>query len=302
VPGWCSLSELTLRQLLSCDPGPFAEAALGWREWAGQIDETAEVFVGAARDLEGAWPQGEGAEVAHARAAALRAELSSAYLPAVRIGQALQRLADGMVQLRDWALVLVAEARAGGFEVDVVAGTVSAPLDAYRSGSPGRTAELVNGYHNDLVTLLARARGLDDEVVREIAANLPDPVLGFGTAAPAAVGRSEVERMRGRLPADVRLWWQSLTPVQQEQVIADFPDLLGWLDGVPAVDRDRANRLRLDSGRAALRGRAEEIRQQIADLRHGRPGTPATTLIRRCAKSWLRCRRSWTGWARSRRP
>jgi Alpha/beta hydrolase len=260
------VSELTLQQLLSCDPAPYAQAAVAWQEWAKEIDNTAELFIRAARDLGDAWPEGEGAEATHRRAAALRDELSNAYQPAQRIGYALQRLADGMAQLRDWAGDLVARAGGHGLEVDVAAGTVTAPLDMYRSGSPAHTTALVNGYHNDLTTLLARARGLDDAITREIVANVPDPVLGFGTAIPQAIGRPQVERLLGRSPAVVRLWWQGLTPTQQDQAIHDFPNLVGWLDGVPATDRNTANRLRLQRDAADLQQRAEEIRRQITDL------------------------------------
>ncbi len=34
------MSELTLQQLLSCDPTPFTEAAMAWQECAEQIDKT----------------------------------------------------------------------------------------------------------------------------------------------------------------------------------------------------------------------------------------------------------------------
>lgn len=70
----------------------------------------------------------------------------------------------------------------------------------------------------------------------------------------------------------VQAWWQTLTPMQQEQIIHDFPDLVGWLDGLPATDRDTANRLRLVNDLAGLRQRAEQIRQQIATMKEGLGG------------------------------
>jgi Alpha/beta hydrolase len=265
------VSELTLQQLLSCDPAPFIEAAVAWQEWAEEVDNMAEVFIRGIRDLGDAWPDGDAAEAARMRAAALRDELSNAYQPAQQIAQALRRLADGMVQLRDYAEIVVAGARADGYEVDAGAGTVTAPVYVY--GDPtGRTSTLVNSYSTDLTAILQRARGLDDDVAREIAAHLPDPVLGFGTAVPPPINRFEVEALRDRIPEYVHQWWQSLTPTQQEQVIRDFPELVGWLDGVPADDRNTSNRLCLDNDLARLRQRAEDIRQRIADLQHGPAG------------------------------
>ncbi len=38
-------------------------------------------------------------------------------------------------------------------------------------------------------------------------------------------------------------WWKSLTDRQHELYIKAFPQVIGWLDGLPAPDRDRANRL-----------------------------------------------------------
>lgn len=134
------MSELTLRQLLSCDPAPYWEAAVAWQEWAEEVDTMAEVFIRGVRDLGDAWPEGDGAEAARLRAAGLRDELSNAYEPAQRIGWALRRLADGMVQIREYAETIIGGARACGLEVDGE-GTVIAPLDIpQRLAGAGRIA------------------------------------------------------------------------------------------------------------------------------------------------------------------
>jgi Alpha/beta hydrolase len=265
------LSELTLHQLLSCDPAPYVEAAAAWEEWAEEVDTMAEVYIRGVRDLGDAWPDGDAAEAARWRAAALRDELSNAYQPAQQIGWALRQLADGMVQIRDYTETILAGARACGLEVDE-AGAVTAPLDMYRSGSPEEAARLVDGYANDLNSVLERARGLDDQIAQWIAAMMPDPVLGFGTAASRPISRSEVELQRRLPPWVVQAWWHTLTPMQQEQVIHDFPELVGWLDGVPADDRNTANRLHLDNDLSALNQRAEDLRQRVADLQDGPSG------------------------------
>lgn len=41
-------------------------------------------------------------------------------------------------------------------------------------------------------------------------------------------------------------WWKSLTPEQQSNYLALYPDRIGPLDGLPATVRDEANRLALD--------------------------------------------------------
>ena len=53
-------------------------------------------------------------------------------------------------------------------------------------------------------------------------------------------------------PADVRRWWDDLTPAQRRWLVATEPGWLGPRDGVPAAYRDLANRLLLDEQRAEL--------------------------------------------------
>jgi hypothetical protein len=53
-------------------------------------------------------------------------------------------------------------------------------------------------------------------------------------------------------PAEVRHWWDALTPDQRRWLIATQAAWLGPLDGVPAAYRDLANRLLLEDRRAEL--------------------------------------------------
>lgn len=49
-----------------------------------------------------------------------------------------------------------------------------------------------------------------------------------------------------KAPADaVNSWWTSLSPTLRGELIEDYPQLLGNRDGIPAADRDHANRLYL---------------------------------------------------------
>ncbi|MEI5010614.1 alpha/beta hydrolase [Streptomyces sp. PmtA] len=43
-------------------------------------------------------------------------------------------------------------------------------------------------------------------------------------------------------PADRKKWWDGLTDVQREEYLASYPDVIGNLDGIPALTRDEANR------------------------------------------------------------
>jgi hypothetical protein len=83
--------------------------------------------------------------------------------------------------------------------------------------------------------------------------------------------RREVEAQRRRDPKAVSTWWRALTPEQQEHALNQFPALVGALDGVPAVGRDRANRRVLDEMRERLVARSEQMADRIADLRAHHP-------------------------------
>jgi hypothetical protein len=130
------------------------------------------------------------------------------------------------------------------------------------------TARTVTQIGDELQDLLVRAQRLDDETTQAVRSNIPAPGFGFGSQAAWAVPRDTVAQQQGRTPAEVRDWWQTLSPEQQEQVIRDYPDLFGWLNGVPAADRDHANRLNLASRLDALGQREVELTRKIAEARH----------------------------------
>jgi hypothetical protein len=95
--------------------------------------------------------------------------------------------------------------------------------------------------------------------LRDIAAGLASNGLGAG--GPAGTGSAGTGSAGpgtaglgmpgcGAAPADVRRWWDGLSPAQRHALLAAEPAAIGSLDGVPVADRDLANRLRLDDQRA----------------------------------------------------
>ncbi|NUR70974.1 MAG: hypothetical protein HOU81_09145 [Hamadaea sp.] len=92
-------------------------------------------------------------------------------------------------------------------------------------------------------------------------------------------------------PVAVREWWRSLSKTQRDLLILSSPERIGRLDGVPAADRDRANRellrheqdrlttlldsLRADPNADRERDRVERTLAGLATLadRLARPGT-----------------------------
>ncbi|MEQ4610938.1 alpha/beta hydrolase [Streptomyces cavourensis] len=89
-------------------------------------------------------------------------------------------------------------------------------------------------------------------------------------------------------PAERKAWWAGLTDGQREEYLAVYPDLIGNLDGIPALVRDAANRdnLQLLMGELAGRGDADAV-TKLAALREidrqlravPKPGEPPMYLL-----------------------
>ncbi|MFG2922034.1 alpha/beta hydrolase [Streptomyces sp. NPDC048305] len=93
---------------------------------------------------------------------------------------------------------------------------------------------------------------------------------------------------RDASPADRRDWWAGLTQEQREEYLAVYPDLIGNLDGIPALVRDAANRDNLQLLIGELSGRDDEkAMTQLAGLREidrqlgaaPKPGEPPMMLL-----------------------
>ncbi|WNF28499.1 alpha/beta hydrolase [Streptomyces sp. C11-1] len=59
-------------------------------------------------------------------------------------------------------------------------------------------------------------------------------------------------------PAERKKWWDALTDEHREEYLAVYPDLIGNLDGIPALVRDAANRDNLQLLMGKLEGRDDE--------------------------------------------
>jgi hypothetical protein len=260
------MSALTLRQLLASDVTPWHSAAETWQQLAQRVDDAAERLIRGTRDLPHVWPSGAGASAGHERAARLRTELSNVYNPAKRIFDAMDHHAYGMSTLRRQAEEILAAARQAGFTVDTATLDITAPAAFYQGGMLDPTARAIGGLTSDLRSVVEQARALDDSTANAITVNVPAAGAAFGLSRLDPVTAADLRAQAGRTPAEVNGWWSALTPEQQEQAILDHPDLVGWLDGVPATDRDPANRAILASETAALTGRLTEIDNRLSYL------------------------------------
>lgn len=254
------MAGLTLQALYDAGADRVAASSQAWLGMAEDLDNATESLIRGSRDLEDAWPAGPASLAAHGKVAGIRGEASNAYQPCRRIGEALREHADTVRSLQEMLRGITTEAAGAGFDVDIATGTVRAPQHMYAgSTSPHLIGHQVSAYVSQLQGVLDRAADLDRRTCAVLSANLPDVRTGFGSLSAPAIGEAAVQAQRGRPPAEVNAWWQGLTPEQQEQVLADHPALAGALDGVPAADRDTANRTVLSSDITALTDRRNAL-------------------------------------------
>ncbi|WP_084993503.1 alpha/beta hydrolase [Streptomyces sp. S8] len=124
--------------------------------------------------------------------------------------------------------------------------------------------------------------------------------LGAGTATwtdaagdaaavrEAAYGYLERDIPTDAPPAERKAWWAGLTEGRREEYLAVYPDLIGNLDGIPALVRDAANRdnLQVLMGELAGRDDADAV-TKLAALREidrqlravPKPGEPPMYLL-----------------------
>lgn len=253
------MSGLTLRDVLDFRPDPWHESAQVWGRLAQGIDDAAEQLIRGSRDLVHVWPDGRASAAAVGKGETLRAEVSNAYNPARRVADALEQHAYAMVGLRRQAEEIVAAARVAGYQVDMVTGATAPPPSADMAGGLDRSSRATESVLRYLPTVVEYARAQDDATANAIAVNVPSPRVGFGSGQLGGVSRGVLEAQAGRSPAEVQAWWESLTPLQQEQALREFPDLVGQLDGIPISDRDVANRTVLERERGLLQQQLSEI-------------------------------------------
>lgn len=209
-----------------------------------------------------------------------------------RIGEQLRRIvagasavrrgvadtADSIAALHDGIAMAEALATANGFFVgvdgtvtDIAPPVVAAELvETVRRERTAISAEVVDR----LEQVLRRATLLDTDLAQLLARAIADQIddgaattLGSAALAGQLAGDLPVPAPPdGGAVGDNAGWWASLTPAEQSEVTRNNPAWIGNLDGIPAADRDTANRALLDTGRAALDNEIAATEARLADL------------------------------------
>lgn len=196
--------------------------------------------------------EGRAADAARISVAATRAELVAHAEQARAVARAAGRAAEAVDAVKAELGRLEEAAHAEGLDIDHHSGAVlagpgfhgsRAEFEAGAADIAGRLAAIV-GAANAVDTQLAQAITLGSPLGSPLSP-APRPPAGPDLAPPA-------------LPPDgIRRWWESLSAAERAARLAADPQRYGALDGIPAADRDIANRMLL----------AADLRD-VADARH----------------------------------
>ncbi|BBX85540.1 alpha/beta hydrolase [Mycolicibacterium aubagnense] len=244
---------VTVPQVEASRPESLTESAaeLGGKasRLAGQIDAQRATIDG----LRGSW-QGTASDAAVAKVQPTMARMQQIH---DALGRAQAVLQAGGTQLsadRINVVNTVSQLTGQGWQVSPD-GTVGvrpgSPLDQYAKASTVNEMKVLQLAATNSVTvktLLARF----DTTDRQLSQNLRTAVGGLD-GSPAKLGIGDLPQdtppyddgsqiPTNKSPEDVKKWWDSLPPDKQAELRDKWPEKLGNLNGVPIVDRDKANR------------------------------------------------------------
>ncbi|HEY0532168.1 MAG TPA: alpha/beta hydrolase [Actinoplanes sp.] len=234
-------AEAVYLRLRATDPSRWRALAAAWRQWATLAGRLAAELPPLLGRFAAAWT-GTAARAATDRLARLRRGLIVFRLLCWQADQAISEFAAAL----DRARALLSRA-----SVAAARGGLTIADDGSVRGGPSEAVT------PDLTAALSVADRADTTAAARLGF---EPARAPGNARPSCAATA----------AEVRRWWSGLTPGEQSWLLATEPGWLAPLDGIPAADRDAANRLLLDDRRAevSLAAHGPEA-SRLRDLRHG---------------------------------
>lgn len=256
-------SGLTFADVRDARPGDLRAAAAAWSELATALTTVEKrVVAEVTGPLHNSGWQGDAANTAFGIVELLDDEAEVAAMQLSNAAAVMRAAADEFEAVHRQLLAAVyAATDVLGLEVDefghVYAVPPSAGNDAESAERYQRAQNNADIYDDILRGLIERAGALDDRFATALLAFAPhftgqqvrteyNDATEDARRALALLGLSEASiPAHGTDPAAAAAWWAGLTADQRGLLLTAYPDLVGGLDGLPAVDRDRANRLEL---------------------------------------------------------
>jgi len=266
----------TISHVRGCDPQSMIT-------FAGDLTARNETFSieveRANRDVDNAMNNWRGEAATAASARKLSEELASNHLD-----QAIVTLADHYntygAELSGYRTALLSivdiEVPGAGMTVDD-AGTVSpprVPTDSGNTVTSGLVQQLLDAqaasFQTRVKTLLAQFGDAENVAAQAIIAGLQG-LDSYETNPDGAPPRPQVQDIldnESELPADPKRlhdFWETLTPAEKN-ALWEHDQYLGNRDGLPAIDRDHFNRLKLDDELARAVAGDPAVEDKLADL------------------------------------
>jgi hypothetical protein len=221
-------AEAVYLRLRATDPARWHALAAAWRQWATLAGHLAAELPPLLARFAAAW-SGTAARAAADRLGRLRRGLVVFRLLCWQADQAISEFAAALDRARTLLSHASAAAARGGLAI---------ADDGSVAGGPSASVT------PDLSASLAVAARADEAAATRLGAVAP----GSTPDRPSTLGRPSCTAG----PAEVRRWWAGLATSEQRRLLATEPGWLAPLDGIPAADRDAANRLLLDDRRAEV--------------------------------------------------
>ncbi|MCE7010011.1 alpha/beta hydrolase family protein [Kibdelosporangium philippinense] len=238
---------ITYDDLMRLDLNAYSEEARNWKTLADALATRATELDQKLKKLDG-WT-GAAAEGAKATFAGHRKQYQDVSTAIARIPPVLDQAALRFGEIRTEVNRLLDEARHNGWTFDPAGAVVApGPPPAPMSNLEPEARRL----QDTMASVLDRARRIDGETA-QVLRSLHPGHAGFAGPDQATVAAAATPiPPRTTTPTEVKKWWDSLSPMQQESLLYTHAGEIGALDGVPATARDRANRSRLTEMKAQL--------------------------------------------------
>jgi len=248
---------VTFAELRQARPETYRRAAQAWAALVEVVDEQGVVVRGRGAELGYGWSGAAG------RAAT------------THLGRLARECGDGAARAGEIPAILdahAAQVAAAKATLDhVVAATSGTPIRVSPAGAVSLSPmahlipalvplwqRLAGQVQTVIDIAVERATATDASTTSRLHAALPTAMPN-----PATVPVGQIPP-RGGDPRTVNRWWSGLTAEQREWLLANHPERIGNLDGIPAQYRDRANRTVL----AATRTRLEQRRAELNAKEH----------------------------------
>jgi len=233
---------VTISAVTASDPARLTEGATQLRGEVKQLDELIFDERRALYQLGDGW-EGTAADAAKANGDSIVQQHEALKTRLTAMQSALESAGTSLTALRGTITGMVQQVFALG-------GTVSDDGTATSTGSGQTfTPQLAAAYTSILKSLLQQFSAVDEATADAInsagTGSGRSNIVGDLPASPLGRDLDSLKPPEGATDTEVNKWWDGLSKEEQDRVIAERPDWIGNLDGVPGFARDQANKNRL---------------------------------------------------------